>query len=128
MSDVVTYSSEDGIATITINRADKYNAFRGQTCEELIDAFNRAGWDKSVGVIVLSGAGTMVSSITRPNTPAPDVTLNGRLVTTIENGAGSPRTYSKAKSYSRPASTGSASAPGARNAILCLSPLASETT
>jgi 2-ketocyclohexanecarboxyl-CoA hydrolase len=33
------------------------NAFRGRTCEELIDAFNRAGWDKSVGVIVLCGAG-----------------------------------------------------------------------
>jgi 2-ketocyclohexanecarboxyl-CoA hydrolase len=33
------------------------NAFRGQTCEELIHAFNAAGWDKSIGVIVLGGAG-----------------------------------------------------------------------
>ncbi len=33
------------------------NAFRGKTCEELIHAFNRAGWDKSIGVIVLGGAG-----------------------------------------------------------------------
>jgi 2-ketocyclohexanecarboxyl-CoA hydrolase len=47
-----------GVATITINRQEKYNAFRGRTCEELIHAFNRAGWDKSVGVIVLTGAGT----------------------------------------------------------------------
>ena len=30
---------------------------RAETCEELIDAFQRAGWDKSVGVIVLAGAG-----------------------------------------------------------------------
>lgn len=53
----ILYDVSDGIATITINRPDKYNAFRGQTCEELIHAFNRAGWDKSIGVIVLTGAG-----------------------------------------------------------------------
>ncbi len=48
---------KDGVATITINRPDKMNAFRGQTCEDLIGAFHRDGWDKSVGVIVLTGAG-----------------------------------------------------------------------
>lgn len=53
----ILYEVKDGAAHITINRPDKYNAFRGKTCEELIHAFNRAGWDKSVGVIVLSGAG-----------------------------------------------------------------------
>src|SRR5690349_14404663 len=52
------YEERDGIATITINRPEKYNAFRGQTCDELIHAFNRAGWNKSIGVIVLTGAGT----------------------------------------------------------------------
>lgn len=51
------YEASEGIARITINRPEKYNAFRGQTCEELITAFNRAGWDRSVGVIVLTGAG-----------------------------------------------------------------------
>ena len=55
--DDILYDATDGIARITINRPDKYNAFRGQTCEGLIDAFNRAGWDKSIGVIVLAGAG-----------------------------------------------------------------------
>jgi 2-ketocyclohexanecarboxyl-CoA hydrolase len=53
----ILYEVRDGVATITINRPDKYNAFRGQTCEELIHAFHRAGWDKSIGVIVLTGAG-----------------------------------------------------------------------
>ena len=53
----ILYDVTDGVARITINRPDKYNAFRGKTCEELIHAFNKAGWDKSVGVIVLSGAG-----------------------------------------------------------------------
>ncbi len=53
----ILYSVADGVATITINRPDKYNAFRGLTCEELIDALQRASWDKAVGVIVLTGAG-----------------------------------------------------------------------
>jgi len=53
----ILYDERDGVATITINREDKYNAFRGETCEELIDAFNRAGWNKDIGVVVLTGAG-----------------------------------------------------------------------
>jgi 2-ketocyclohexanecarboxyl-CoA hydrolase len=53
----ILYADNDGVVTITINRPDKYNAFRGETCEELIHAFNLAGWDKNVGVIVLTGAG-----------------------------------------------------------------------
>jgi 2-ketocyclohexanecarboxyl-CoA hydrolase len=51
------YEIKDGAAWITINRPDKYNAFRGQTCDELIHAINKAGWDKSIGAIVLTGAG-----------------------------------------------------------------------
>jgi 2-ketocyclohexanecarboxyl-CoA hydrolase len=34
-----------------------YNAFRGQTVEEMIDAMNKAAWNKEIGVIVLAGAG-----------------------------------------------------------------------
>ncbi len=53
----ILFDVRDGVAHITINRPDKMNAFRARTCEELIHALNRAGWDKSVGVIVLGGAG-----------------------------------------------------------------------
>ena len=53
----IAFHIHEGIARITINRPDRYNAFRARTCEELIDAFNKAGWDRSVGVIVLTGAG-----------------------------------------------------------------------
>lgn len=53
----ILYTEADGVATITINRPERYNAFRGQTCMELLDAFNRAGWNKAIGVIVLTGAG-----------------------------------------------------------------------
>ena len=53
----ILYEVRDGVAHITINRPQVLNAFRGQTCEELIHAFNRAGWDKAIGVIVFGGAG-----------------------------------------------------------------------
>lgn len=46
-----------GAAWITINRPDVRNAFRGQTVEEMIAAFNDAGQDNTVGVVVLTGAG-----------------------------------------------------------------------
>ena len=53
----IVYKEVNGVATITINRPEKLNAFRGQTCEELIHAFNLAGWKKEIGVIVFTGAG-----------------------------------------------------------------------
>jgi 2-ketocyclohexanecarboxyl-CoA hydrolase len=53
----ILFELRDGVARITINRPDKYNAFTPRTVEELIDAFRRAGSDKSVAVIVLTGAG-----------------------------------------------------------------------
>ena len=51
------YDERDGVATITINRPQVHNAFRAATCEELIHAFTRAGDQRSIGVIVLTGAG-----------------------------------------------------------------------
>ncbi|MBI6566217.1 enoyl-CoA hydratase/isomerase family protein [Pseudomonas synxantha] len=53
----IIYDVHAGVARITINRPQKYNAFRGLTCDELIDALNAAAWDKSVGVVVLTGIG-----------------------------------------------------------------------
>jgi 2-ketocyclohexanecarboxyl-CoA hydrolase len=53
----ILFEVRDAVATITINRPEKYNAFTANTCEELIDAFRRAGSDKAVAVIVLTGAG-----------------------------------------------------------------------
>lgn len=53
----ILYEVRDGVAYITLNRPQFYNAFRGQTCEELIVAFQDAGLDRSVGVVVLGGAG-----------------------------------------------------------------------
>ena len=53
----ILYEIRGGAAWITINRPEKYNAFRGRTVDELIHAFQTAGWDPEVGVIVLTGAG-----------------------------------------------------------------------
>lgn len=53
----ILYEIRGGAAWITINRPEKYNAFRGRTVDELIHAFQTAGWDREVGVIVLTGAG-----------------------------------------------------------------------
>lgn len=53
----ILYSEKDGVATITINRPEKYNAFRGKTCDELIQALHLAGWNSKIGVIVLTGVG-----------------------------------------------------------------------
>ncbi len=47
------------IAKITINRPHVRNAFRPETVIELMDAFDRAREDPAVGVIVLTGEGTL---------------------------------------------------------------------
>jgi 2-ketocyclohexanecarboxyl-CoA hydrolase len=53
----IIYEKSNGVARISINRPDKLNSFRGKTVEELISALNDAGWDKSIGVIVLGATG-----------------------------------------------------------------------
>ena len=56
MEDVL-YEVERGLAWVTINRPDRYNAFRGRTVDELIRAFKMAWADHAVGVVALTGAG-----------------------------------------------------------------------
>lgn len=53
----VKYEVDRGLAWITIDRADRMNAFRGQTIDELIHCFKLAWGDPSVGVVALTGAG-----------------------------------------------------------------------
>ncbi len=49
----------EGIAKVTMNRPEVRNAFRPLTVREMQDAFARARDDASVGVIILTGAGTL---------------------------------------------------------------------
>lgn len=53
----ILYEVKGRAAWITINRPKVYNAFRGQTLEELIRALHLAANDKGVASIVLTGAG-----------------------------------------------------------------------
>ena len=56
--DIIYETSPEGIAKVTINRPDLRNAFRPQTTAEMIRAFDAARDDASVGVVILTGAGT----------------------------------------------------------------------
>ena len=53
----ILYREAEGVATITINRPQVYNAFGAQTVEELLHAVRTAGWRREVGAVVLAGAG-----------------------------------------------------------------------
>ncbi|WP_182378212.1 enoyl-CoA hydratase-related protein [Nocardioides sp. WS12] len=53
----ITYEVENGLAWITINRPERFNAFRAQTVDELVLAFKRAWASNEVGTICLTGAG-----------------------------------------------------------------------
>jgi naphthoate synthase len=55
--DDVLYEVDDGLAWITINRAERMNAFRAATVDELIHCLKRAWADATVGVVALTGAG-----------------------------------------------------------------------
>ncbi|MFB4212413.1 1,4-dihydroxy-2-naphthoyl-CoA synthase [Shouchella sp. JSM 1781072] len=53
----VQYEKANGIAKITINRPEVYNAFRARTIEELIWSFRDAWDDNRIGAVILTGAG-----------------------------------------------------------------------
>lgn len=58
----ILYSKAEGVATVTLNRPDFYNAYSTRTLKELILAFQDASWDDSVAVIVYTGSGTRAFS------------------------------------------------------------------
>ena len=53
----IIYEVRDAIATVTLNRPERLNAWTPQMGRELYDAFARAGADEAVRVIVVTGAG-----------------------------------------------------------------------
>lgn len=55
--ETILYSVEDGIATITLNRPDKLNAFNTQMMKDLIAAFDATDADDDVRVVIVTGAG-----------------------------------------------------------------------
>ena len=53
----ITYKKCRGVARIAFNRPEVRNAFRPNTVDELLDVLSNARFDKSIGVILLSGEG-----------------------------------------------------------------------
>ena len=51
------YAVDDGVATVTLNRPDKLNAFTAQMRDELIAAFDLTDADDAVRAVVVTGAG-----------------------------------------------------------------------
>ena len=58
-TDIKYELSGTGIAKITINRPEVRNAFRPLTVKELLQAFEMAHEDESVGVVILTGEGEL---------------------------------------------------------------------
>jgi enoyl-CoA hydratase/carnithine racemase len=53
----VTYDVADGVATITLNRPERRNAFTGAMAEDLVAAAGAADADDAVRVVLVTGAG-----------------------------------------------------------------------
>jgi enoyl-CoA hydratase/carnithine racemase len=55
--ETLLYSLEDGIATITLNRPERLNAFTTRMMTDLISAFDHTDADDAVGAVIVTGAG-----------------------------------------------------------------------
>ncbi|MEI8303347.1 MAG: crotonase/enoyl-CoA hydratase family protein [Burkholderiales bacterium] len=55
--ETLLYSVEDGVATVTLNRPDKLNAFTTRMRDELIAVFDETDADDAVRAVIITGAG-----------------------------------------------------------------------
>jgi len=57
MYEHIQVSEAEGIATITLNRPERLNAFIGHMRRDLAEALEHAGSDRNVRVVIITGAG-----------------------------------------------------------------------
>jgi enoyl-CoA hydratase/carnithine racemase len=57
MFETILYDVTDGIATITLNRPDRLNAFNGTMSKEIIAAFDLTDADDDVRAVIVTGSG-----------------------------------------------------------------------
>nr|HMS51642.1 enoyl-CoA hydratase-related protein [Chitinophagales bacterium] len=57
MFNYILYEVANGVATITLNRPERFNAFVDGMNQEVTEAFKKAGKDTKVRVVVITGAG-----------------------------------------------------------------------
>ena len=55
--ETILYDVKDGVATITLNRPDKMNAFTGQMMLDMIAAFDLTDADDNVKAVIVTGSG-----------------------------------------------------------------------
>ena len=53
----LSYSVDQGVALVTLNRPEKLNAFTGQMRDELLEVFDETDADDAVRAVVITGAG-----------------------------------------------------------------------
>ncbi len=53
----IIYASDNGVASVTLNRPEVYNALNDEITFELQDAFRQISADETIRVVVLSGSG-----------------------------------------------------------------------
>jgi enoyl-CoA hydratase/carnithine racemase len=53
----ILFDVDENVATITLNRPDRLNAFTGTMMYELLDAFDRTDADDDVRAVIVTGAG-----------------------------------------------------------------------
>lgn len=58
-NETVLYATQDGVATVTLNRPDQRNAINPDVCDGIRAAFDKVEADPDVHAAVLTGAGTL---------------------------------------------------------------------
>jgi 2-(1,2-epoxy-1,2-dihydrophenyl)acetyl-CoA isomerase len=53
----ILLEKKDGVATVTLNRPEKYNAFAGRMRQEIVEVIDDVAGDREVRVVVITGAG-----------------------------------------------------------------------
>ncbi len=95
--ETLLYAVEDGIATITLNRPDKLNAFTNQMMVDMIAAFDATDADDSVRVVIVTtgagrgfcaGADLSAGGSTFDRNARPDPARNSTRVNGVERDGG----------------------------------------
>lgn len=55
--EAILYDVAEGVATITLNKPERLNAFDNQMLTEWADAIAKADHDRGVGAVIITGAG-----------------------------------------------------------------------
>lgn len=84
MYNTLLLEKANGIATITLNRPDVYNAFNNELSYELQDAIKDVTRDKAVRVVVLTGAGDKAFCSGQDLKDARDMTQKGAFKESVE--------------------------------------------